>query len=270
MQQRGTGLFANLQVAHVRVDGSVSMPNTTDRILLEIGCSNRATLDDQLLERDTNSFLLAFEPLLDKYAEFAAKGNKRYNGKTLDLITPLGHHHQRAVVLPLAVGAHGRTATFHVGRIAGCSSLLQLANPETGGSSRMCKDVVETRTVPMITLRSAIALTGSTLPIRLVKIDAQGADLSVVQGAPKSDLARVQLLTMEMQVDSHLCQGRHMIYRRESCTVAVDYMRSVGFRYIGHATDRQGLVPVGEGGTCPTRPKWGRTLKMWFCEIQVL
>ena len=29
MQQRGTGLFANLQVAHVRAHGSVPMPNTS-------------------------------------------------------------------------------------------------------------------------------------------------------------------------------------------------------------------------------------------------
>jgi len=274
VRQHGSGLFATLQIAHVNMDGTVPVPNGTDRILMEIGCSNVGTLDDELLNQDAYSFLLSFEPLLDKYAELAAKGNARYNGNVGDTITPLAHHHQRAVVLPLAVGPRAGTATFNVGHVAGCSSLLQLANNKTGGWAKWCRNVVETRTVPAILLTSALALSPATLPIQLLKIDAQGADLSIIRAAQKADLARVRLVTMELQIDTPYCRKDGLIYNREVCPVTVAYMRSIGFRYLGHAPPKtkHALKPPdasnAEGGGCPAAASWLRARRTWFCEMQ--
>ena len=275
VQVRNGGLFATLQVAHLDANGALSLPNGTHHILMEIGCSNRDTLDDEVLRWDEHAFLVSFEPLLDKYSELAARGNERYNKGARDMIVPLGHHHPRAIVLPLAVGERAGAPTFRVGHRAGCSSLLQLAHPATGGWATWCKDMVEERTVPSITLRSAIALSGDVMPIRLLKIDAQGADLGIVRAAPKVALGRVQLLTMELQADTPYCRDEGQIYSaRETCQAAVAYMRTVGFRYVGYAAGRRRLVPPdarnAENGSCPTHVhserKFGRMTVM--CEIQ--
>ena len=53
------------------------------------------------------SFLLSFEPLVDKYALLLAKGTKRFVGSKKDIAVPLGRHHKRGVVLPFAVSPAG-------------------------------------------------------------------------------------------------------------------------------------------------------------------
>ena len=83
-------------------------------------------LQDEYPLAASKAFVLTFEPLLDKYAVLLARGTKRFHGAgSLDQAVPLAHHHQRGVVLPIAVSpAHGsRMATINVSRIAGCSSL---------------------------------------------------------------------------------------------------------------------------------------------------
>lgn len=117
---------------------------------------------DELAKNDRNaslndSFLISFEPLLDKYATLLdlaltlshplshtfsllpcrryatllARANERFNGpRVTDRATPLGQHHPRGVVLPFAVAPHasrGRRdglSPINVSRIAGCSSLV--------------------------------------------------------------------------------------------------------------------------------------------------
>ena len=77
---------------------------------------------DGSLERAPDAFLLAFEPLLDKYATLLARGGPRFNGRgVVDRAVPLGHHHPRAVVLPIAVAPARatRSAAATAGRADG-------------------------------------------------------------------------------------------------------------------------------------------------------
>jgi hypothetical protein len=58
-------LFSSLQIASLDAKtGAVKMPDNTTHILMEIGCSDLDTLDEQALQADQSAFLLAFEPLV--------------------------------------------------------------------------------------------------------------------------------------------------------------------------------------------------------------
>ena len=60
-------LLTTLHVAQLTPDGALKLPPSTRRILLEIGCADRNTMDVEGEIRTFNdSFLISFEPLLDK------------------------------------------------------------------------------------------------------------------------------------------------------------------------------------------------------------
>ena len=147
-----------------------------------------------------------------RYARLLERGNIRYNRNQIDRATPLGHHHARGVVLPLAVSARAKPklATFNVSRIAGCSSLLRF-NEKTSwgrecfsylraegarkaGASRM----LEMRMVPTISIDQALSLAPAALPIELLKLDTQGMDLKLLRSASKANLARVAAIELEV------------------------------------------------------------------------
>ena len=163
----GGKLLVTTHVAQLNDDGSIQRPKGTQYTLMEIGCSDWDTLDqsgngqeESELDRHPFGFLIAFEPLLDKYAVLLARGTQRYHGKMHDLAVPLGHHHQRGVVLPLAVSAEGGAANFTVHKRAGCSSLLEAQKATTAGWGKLCEPVLERRTLESIPLARAIELAG--------------------------------------------------------------------------------------------------------------
>ena len=119
-----TGLSVSVQVAPLDGHGAIPMPNNTSHVVLEIGCSDRNTLDEELLPPAPPAFLVSFEPMLDKYAVLLARGTTRYFGEQNDRAVPLGHHHQRGVVLPIAITPHGGAVAFNIAKTAGCSSTL--------------------------------------------------------------------------------------------------------------------------------------------------
>lgn len=222
------GLSVNVQVAQLDSGtGGIPMPANTSHVVLEIGCSDRNTLDDELLPYDPEAFLISFEPMLDKYAVLAARGTTRYFGTQSDQAVPLGHHHQRGVILPIAISEDGGPVAFNVGRVAGCSSILPTNANATYG--KWCQDGLERREVPTMTLASAIGLAGP-LPIELVKIDVQGLDASLVMATDASLLfskvRRVQLETVADRCDP-LYEGQ------VPCHTIIDYMRGIGYRVQG-------------------------------------
>ena len=64
-------------------DGALAVPNGTQHLYMEIGCSDRQTLDERLDPQD-KGFLIAFEPLIDKYAVLLSRGTTQYHGNTTD------------------------------------------------------------------------------------------------------------------------------------------------------------------------------------------
>lgn len=112
-------LLSVLHLAQTNPDGGLVMPPTTQHVIIEIGCSDRDTADDLLLPNDPHAFLISFEPLLDKYSLLLGRGTARYHANKKDLSVPLGHHHPRGIVLPVAVSPAGAGFTsINVSRCA--------------------------------------------------------------------------------------------------------------------------------------------------------
>jgi FkbM family methyltransferase len=176
VERGANGLFARTQLVQL-IDGLLPIPKDASEIVLEIGTSDRNTMDVEYLPRaGKGAFLVAFEPLLDKYAR-ALSRNKGYSG---DVRQPLGFHHPQGIILPLAVGPSSGVSTFRVHHNSGCSSLLR-TNADSN-RLRWCAGVAETREVVVVTLEEALKWLGDR-PVQLLKIDAQGLDLQVCERA---------------------------------------------------------------------------------------
>ena len=217
-------LTTPLHVLNFR-NGHIAVPNKTTGLWLEIGTNSFDTLEGGL-EKRPGLFLVSFEPLVDKWAFMIAKGTRsRVAG-------PLGRHHARGVILPFAVSDADGYADFHVSPRDGCSSLKPQHMPTRGGWKTSgfirgaCAKTYEVRRVPTVALRTVL---GSWLPpeipIRLLKIDAQGVDLDLLRDAGAAQLARVDEVSMETLNDG--CDG---IYDGQSnCSTVVATMRGLGF-----------------------------------------
>lgn len=228
ISQRDGSLFANVQVAHLN-KGAIRMPNTTRKVLMEVGCSDMFTMDDEALPLDHHrrSFLIAFEPLLDKYAVLLARGTRRWYGdQGGDRSVPLAHHHQRGVVLPLAVSPRGGQVAFHVSPTAGCSSMLRMRSDASGTWAQNCAGSQEERVVPSISLAAAIALAGGR-QISLLKLDAQGVDLALLQ-ATDPMLLKSQVSAISMEVVASDCPP--LYDGQPHCHEVYGLMRSLGYR----------------------------------------
>ena len=71
--------------------------------------------------------MIAFEPLLDKYAVVLARGTRRYHKSQIDMAVPLARHHKRGILLPLALSPTGGPVNLTVMERAGCSSIAGAA-----------------------------------------------------------------------------------------------------------------------------------------------
>lgn len=130
-----TPLIAPVQTAWL-MDGELPIPESADYIFVEVGASDRNTVDEELLPRFPNAFLVTAEPLIEKYAR--GVGRRRPANTVQDLLEPLGQHHDRGFILPVAVApmqggtqkfphmsGEGEMRELKVGVNAGCASLLK-------------------------------------------------------------------------------------------------------------------------------------------------
>ena len=116
-----SAIFARLQVLHLHEHTIPIQPNRS--VVIEIGASDRNTMDVEFLPHSKSSFLITCEPVVDKYARALARNAKGAG----DAFQKLGHHHSRGLVLPIAVGPRELRGVqkLNLGRNSGCSSLLR-------------------------------------------------------------------------------------------------------------------------------------------------
>jgi FkbM family methyltransferase len=181
--------------------------------------------DQQLLPRRPDAFLIAFEPLIDKWSLMLARHSRAR------VVGELGWHNSRGIILPFAVSDRSGVVPFYVSPRDGCSSLRKTHRPERGGwrsngfVRNACAKTVQVRHVPAITLATVL---GEWLPgwrVAKLKIDAQGSDLGVLMAAGASLLRRVDEVSMETLHDS--CDG---IYESQpNCSTVVREMDGLGF-----------------------------------------
>ena len=221
----GDSLVAGLHIAHLDGNGALVAPPAAEYAIIEVGCSDRNTVDEDLDKKWPGAFLVSLEPLLDKYAVLAGRGSTRI-GKGRDRGVPLGRHHERGVVLPVAVSTHGHEANITVHRWAGCSSLSDLN--KDANYARLCQQgQVEKRRVPTITLEKTISLVPAHLPIRLLKLDAQGTDIQLLMSVdPRVLRRRVEYLQFETVGKN--CKPIYV--GQPPCDIASEYLKSIGFK----------------------------------------
>jgi hypothetical protein len=223
------------------------------RFVIEVGASDRNTADVELLPRWSDAFLVTAEPLLDKVSR--ALGRRAPASRAIDGYEPLGQHHARGIVLPIAVGPtrdpKGEPQTFHVGRVAGCSSLANVSKgPAHGKFGAWCQNTVENRHVWTLPLKALLGRMPARARVALLKIDAQGYDLNVVASAG-DQVDRIDYVAMEVVSDD--CAA--LYDGQPKCTEVVETM-------IGH-----GFVPLGRVECTPHFP---RARFNHFCELELV
>lgn len=217
-----TELFVTTQVATLQ-NGAIQVPEDTDGIIMEIGCSDRNTADNEILPFYPKSFLISFEPMLDKYSVLMSRGTERFHSNQRDKSVPLGRHHPRGVVLPFAVAPVGGQYQFYVSAIAGCSSLLHLNKKTKWG--RWCLKRLENRTVDAISVNDAISLAPAHLPIQHLKLDVQGLDGAIIKAIPLKFLAKVK----KIEFESFNPECNALYHTQIECPVIASYLKEQGF-----------------------------------------
>lgn len=242
-------LFVRTNVLHL--DGQRHMqlpPNAT--YIVEIGASDRNTLDQELLPRRNDLFLITLEPVIDKYARALARHTKGAG----DGYQKLGRHHQRGVVLPIAIGGSGMAGVqkLHVSRRnAGCSSLLPIDN--SSNRKAWCALAGDTREVPTVTLDTLLGWIGQ--PVEFLKVDAQGLDLAIVRSAPARLASQVRSFAMEVILDD--CHG--LYEGQPKCSTVLQETAALGFK------------PASNFSCVPRwRRKLGQKRTSAGCELDVL
>eukprot|EP00308_Calcidiscus_leptoporus_P009107 CAMPEP_0119359250 /NCGR_PEP_ID=MMETSP1334-20130426/7183_1 /TAXON_ID=127549 /ORGANISM="Calcidiscus leptoporus, Strain RCC1130" /LENGTH=475 /DNA_ID=CAMNT_0007373889 /DNA_START=26 /DNA_END=1454 /DNA_ORIENTATION=- len=235
-------LVIPVHVAHLRGGRLAAIPIDAAPLLLEIGSSDRNTADVELLPVLESSFLVTAEPLLDKYAR--AIGRRTTADQARERFEPLSQHHRRGIVLPIAVGPappEGEARAFKVGGTAGCSSLLN--SSKHGSYGRWCDRVSEVRRVWTFPLATVLGWMGR--PVDFVKIDAQGADLMIVQSGGTM-LHHVRAVQLEVVSDdcSEIYDGQ------PRCTQVVAEMAALGFMALSPVLCTPIGVRARHGASC--------------------
>ena len=199
------------------------MPNTGELVMPPgigalIGFSDD-TMDAQALRPEhRNHFLVSFEPLIDKYGVLSRAATCFYN-QSRDR-APLGHH-QRGVALPLAVTPKGRSTSRRRRR-------RLLVDARDGNAKAALASWCAARAPPMpsITLETALGLIPEWMPIKMLKIDAQGADFMIVEAADKR-LVHNRVEAVQMEVRSPQCPP---LYKGQiMCDRIMRYMSRIGY-----------------------------------------
>ena len=216
----GWSVFGTIELLKLNSDGEWPIPPATNELYIEVGANNRDTLDEDVLPYHSEGFLMTFEPLHSSYSELISRFSR-----AKDRRKPLGWHHSRGIALPFAVApAPERFAKFSLADVDGCSSLLQPNQQATYG--RFCLQTSEVRTVPTITLRRVLALLPAGREVHHLKVDAQGADLAVVESAEEL-VTKIRHVQLEVTIDSNGCKPLQQ--DAPSCVETVRRMRALNF-----------------------------------------
>ena len=220
------------------------------KVIIEMGVNTVDTVRDGILSNEPffkEHFVVSFEPLLDKYAvNLATNPTQKQIHRSL-----LGHHHARGVILPFAVGPDEGFSDFHVSNIDGCSSLLPLI-PGAPGTNHECSHAVETRRVPVITLRTVLGWLPPRSEVDYVKCDIQGMDAAAILSAG-DQIGRIRRMSIEVPF------GRPLNVGAMNCSVALTLLSAHGFRtataeemwpYRGIKSKGGGLIYAGGPFTC--------------------
>ena len=255
-------LVVKMQVG-LLMDGVLPIPENASSVLVEIGSSDRNTMDKEVLPKMPEAFLVTAEPLIEKYAR--ALGRRRDRKEVIDSLEPLGQHHDRGFILPFAIApgaGSGELRDLNVGGNSGCASLRAPNRrrhrgggsfggwcDRTGESDKSNEDPRSgARAVWSVPLRQLLRWIDR--PVEFMKIDAQGLDLDIVASGG-DQLHLVQRVALEVISDD--CKPVYLDQPR--CTAVMMHMAQLGF---------EPLTPM------PCAPRFERHKANHFCELEVV
>eukprot|EP00929_Paragymnodinium_shiwhaense_P081570 TRINITY_DN42710_c0_g1_i2.p1 TRINITY_DN42710_c0_g1~~TRINITY_DN42710_c0_g1_i2.p1 ORF type:complete len:347 (+),score=47.87 TRINITY_DN42710_c0_g1_i2:88-1128(+) len=191
-----------------------------ERVIVEVGANVLASYFERL-EDDPGLVLIGVEPNPWAYQQHPT--------------------HERFYLLPVAIGdislAGHETSVllpFHRAKESGCSSLLNPRHGERASASIAevfgpdCQTPVDSIDVPVLPLDRVLRRAASYGPIQLVEVDAEGADVSVVEsaGAAAMFVPRIVLEVMDAPNSS----SQHLLVDDQPVKHdIVERMRGLGF-----------------------------------------
>ena len=209
-------LFQSVAPLYFPIDastGKISFPDAVETVAIDIGARESDYLD--ALERTVDERValilfdplpISFLPLQQRAAKYSLTGATR---TTLD-----AKRKDRVFALHAAVGETEGTAQFHVADGPSCGSLL--AATDKGAEAQKCARSSEKRTVMVFTLKDILDMLPDNLKSIHLKVDAEGADLSVLKGA-SSSIKRVSSVIIECQDlppdDSRILRSGSCLYK---------------------------------------------------------
>lgn len=163
--------------------GYIPIPAECERLKIDVGLSHDAIHSLAWLEKDSNLFVIGFEPLnenVESIRSIIRKSHPEFS--------------QRLLVVPCALGNYSGDLRIFVTTDVGQASFLRPKN----------FDVSEERWVPVERLDSFVALIEPERFSRIdfLKTDCQGTDIEVVRGAVRT-LPQVALVTVESDSSSY-------------------------------------------------------------------
>lgn len=187
--------------------GLIDFSPQVKTVIIDVGARESDYLT--LLERNPNDHSMAvilvdplrdsMLPLQQRAGKFSSRGKERWMLPAM----------QRVFTLPAALGLHEGTMDFNVSPGPSCGSLLRTAK----SNSFWCAETSRRQRVLVYTLKDLLDLIPPSIQDIHVKVDAEGADLLVLQGAGDA-VQRVSTVIIECQ---DLPAGDPGLFREGSC-----------------------------------------------------
>jgi FkbM family methyltransferase len=183
-------LVVPLTVANdLLADGSLPRPAGTKRLWIEVGANNWDLLVDELNETEHEDvWLITFEPIPHKYAFLVARHpESSVHGSNQGI----GFAHPRARVFPMAIVA---------GKDGLSWDMLSIPKADSGSSflgEELERRDVEHVLVPTISLEVVLREWLRGHDVDLLKVDAQGKDLQVLESAGR-EIERIKAVVLEL------------------------------------------------------------------------
>ncbi len=212
-------------------NGKFKIPSTIHRVKLDVGLSYNAPFSCMWLEKEKDLLVFGFEPHPFTYQFLRNQDDPKYHPVYNNMYAPIPYIDTRFFIFPVALLDKGGEFMdfYQMNGDVGTSSLFKPKDEyfEKKDSSYTIQEITK---VPVFTLKDFFDLFPfDTIPyIEYLKIDAQGADLRVIQGAGNYLQERVVFVTLE--ADGHQYEGATDCNQENIYA----YMRSIGFIPISH------------------------------------
>lgn len=221
---RERSLFHTLAPAFFPLDNhfKIAFPATVTTVIIDVGARESDYLTALEATSDPTVGLLLFDPLPDSIVPLQGRVSS-YGTANMG---PAPRHEldkirsRQTFAIRAALAQTEGVVDFHVGAGPACSSLL----PASANNSFWCAKTIETIPVMVFRLQDVLDLIPPRIRSIHLKVDAEGADLQVIQGAGDS-IQRCDTLIFECQ---NVTEHEH---REQGCVygAAERYLSPLGY-----------------------------------------